>query len=431
MNGKKKNKKFFFGKIDFHSYLSTLKLGLHENNVDSFLLREDGPEKTYLDLSNSNFITKIYFFFKDKFIKSRGFRKFNIFRYIYTISYMLSVCILIIWIILNFKYIFFNSGESFFNSNFDCKIFRFFKIKIITIFVGSESRPPYLSNYNLNNFNLNKLQEKDKTVKNLIRKVEKNFDIIIQNPLSGYYHKKPFVISQYLGNAINNKNIFKRKICMAKKIKVVHFTSAVEYKNFRKIKSSDRIYKFFKRIKSDHIEYNQYSGLKNNEVYKILNESNILIDDLYSDSWGGTISSEAAAHGVIPVIGIVNLKNLRCFPKEIIPPYYLVQSDKFEKELTKLIFNKKLIFDFQKKCLDFSHNYNNPKNLGKRLLKIVNNEIQSSHYCNPLEINWVNNVAGNKKESQDKIKILFKKKIIDLENFSYFKQNLKNNEYIK
>ena len=98
--------------------------------------------------------------------------------------------------------------QGFFGSNFtslkhvELPILRLFKKKIIFVFHGSDSRPPYLDGALMNeesSIDIHQCIELAAKKKSEIKKIEKYADVLIIYPTQGHFHERSFILSPYLG----------------------------------------------------------------------------------------------------------------------------------------------------------------------------------------------------------------------------------------
>lgn len=404
-----KNESIFLGLLDFNGYLSAISSGMKGIGIKSFHLHLGNNSHGHYGAYDQNLISKFFIYSRKIFFNSRNSKKTDISRYIKTSLYLISTVIIITWIICKFKVVYFKAGESFLDSKCDIHLFKFFGIKTIAHYAGSDSRPPYLNANICKTLTADRIYDLTKKQKEKVHHVNKVFDIIIDNPLAGHFHSKKCVIGQCLGTIVNTEwinDVVKSNPSISKsysKIKVTHFPSD------RALKGSDVILAEMNKLveNGQDIIYKEVSGVTNIEVILEMANSDIVIDELYSDSIGATVTTEAAVLSVPSISCSYGVNELKKFlPDEVIIPNVLIHPSELRQSITKLVKDRNMRCELGKKASEFVKLRNNEDQLARRLYLIANNNIPENWFFDPYEITYVGGVAGPEDDTKKGIRKL-------------------------
>ena len=146
--------------------------------------------------------------------------------------------------------------------------------------------------------------------------IEKFSDCIVSIPPQAMLHEKPFVSIMTVGYPCRFENT---QITPSgnTRVRVLHSPSN------RATKGSDELLRIVQELKAEggDFEYKEITGVPNAQVIEEIKKSDIILDELYSDSPMAGLTTEAAAAGRPSVVGSYYAEIVReDVPAENLPP---------------------------------------------------------------------------------------------------------------
>lgn len=271
----------------------------------------------------------------------------------------------------------------------DYRLLKFFNKKIIYISLGSDSRPPYLNgNYkdDLLDFDVEKVLKETKNISRKVKFFEKYADVFINYPQHAHFHSLPFVNGMNIGfptkqvsNDYNKKN--------NSSIRVLHAPSRPNAKGSI----------FFQQIISElisegiSIEYVELKNKTNQEVLAEIKQSDIVLDEQFSDLPLGGLGAEAAMFGVPVLVGGYYSSIIRNETNpELIAPSMYVHPDEIKSNLKQLCINHELRKTVGKNLLSFISNQWHFALVAQRFINLIDGKIDPSWVFNPQDLKYLN-----------------------------------------
>lgn len=238
--------------------------------------------------------------------------------------------LLFMWSIFSIDVFIFGYGFTFFEGAHDLVILKAFgKRVIVNIGHGSDARPPYIdgSRRRLDGTwgSLDRLRRQTKFLYRRTQRIERNADIVIGAPLTSQFLEKRVVSFFKIGNpgiAVPDGPAIPK--LADGKLRLLHAPS-------RPIaKGSIAIRQIIKKLQLEFqgLELIEVTGQPNSVVLERIGHTNLVVDQLYSDSPFTGIAAEAAQLGKPVLIGGYALGELgdsdrdygpaiRCFPEQL------------------------------------------------------------------------------------------------------------------
>lgn len=302
---------------------------------------------------------------------------------------------IVLWAALRVDAVILIANRSILGTAADLRLFRLAGIRIVRLFVGSESRPRYLTGRHdalLDESTRGKYAKKleaqvDRQCSKVLQMSELA-DVVIENPLCGHFQRKAFVNWFQIGFP-HDERLFGGLSDSTPKspLVVMHCPSNPE------IKGTARIEAALEAIRSEGypLDYRRITGMPRSAVLEALPDCDLLIDELYSDSPMAGIASEAAAFGKAILVGGYGWETLRAgLPPEALPPTIQIRSDDFEKELRKVITNPELRASSGQRAHEFINDQWGHAAVAERLAILLDPaaEIPKSWLCDPRQIRY-------------------------------------------
>jgi hypothetical protein len=301
---------------------------------------------------------------------------------------------LFFWAVKNHDVFVFVAGNSFSKKNLDLYLLRVLRKRIVSFVAhGSEARPAFMdgAHWSIAQDTDDPIREIFITFqrqKRTLHRIEQHSDLVIAHPLTSQLLRNPSVASMYIG--LPGPERFDLPIPKptlgGTGIRILHVPSD------RRAKGSDKIGEIIQRIRIDTtgVIYQELSGVTNSEVLARIAQSDIVIDQLYSDTQLAGVGVEAASIGVAVLVGSYGASEMvQVIEQNALPPALVVHPKDFEWELRHLIDNTQFRSATAQRCQLFVCNQWNIENVSLRFLSAVNGTFPSNWYFNPMDISYL------------------------------------------
>lgn len=179
----------------------------------------------------------------------------------------------------------------------DLPLLRLFRKRVISVFHGSDSRPPYLDPVTSRGLSPNELVRATKRTWRVCRRFERWSHWIVCNPMSAHFFQRPVVIFQKVGTPTPAVDVEPYRTTDTPIL--LHAPSDLDAKGSPHIRAAITSL----RRKGYRFEYIELFGRSNSEVIRAIDDSAFVIDQLYSDTTLAGFATEAAARGKASVVG--------------------------------------------------------------------------------------------------------------------------------
>jgi hypothetical protein len=311
-----------------------------------------------------------------------------------------------IWVSIKFDIVVLNCGRSLLPLHIDLLIYRLFRIRIYAMMGhGSEARPPCIDclGDSLAGQNPSTVAQNCDSRKKFVRRVEKLADFVISTPTIGHYFKKPFLNNNDIGIPVradmSNKTELNKWVgdkdthsiegsLVTKKLNVVHIPSNP------RIKGSAEIERVLKLLEQEGlVEARVITGLTHSEVRELLNWSDLLVDQLYSDIPLPVLATEAALQGVPTVIGSNDWEYIKNqFRPEEWPPAFHIHPKQLEMTIRAIQSNPKTLVNTAEAVQNFATTRRTAikvASIYQNLFLSKSGKIDEIRYFSPSEIRYL------------------------------------------
>ncbi len=335
------NKKVFLGLENIAGIFTSLNKGFEQNGITA----------DFYSLNEHKFGYKT-----DKVIKYSG----------NTIIRKVQKVILLTKLLFKYNYFIFDSTGSLLPNFKDINLFRFFGRKTMVIFTGCDIRLPE----KVEKFKWNPCRNCSDDYKNFvscvletkpdkIRKIEDKFDILLSaeeaaGSLGRKYTETLFPIDiekfTYFGsNPIG-------------KLKILHAPSNQEYKGTKFILEA------IEKLKSEfEFEFNVINNVKAEELYKEIEKSDLIIDQMLVGFYG-LFSIESMAMGK-PVVCYIREDIANRSPKDM--PVINANPDTLFNVLKEILMNPGKLPEIGKRSREYAENYHDAKIIAKQYFELL------------------------------------------------------------
>src|SRR3972149_10371846 len=216
-------------------------------------------------------------------------------------------------------------------------VLKFFKKKVIVVFLGSDSRPPYLAGsiifLNENNYDKG-ISKCYREVKKRIRRIsiiEKYADYIINHPPTSHFHNRMFISWLHIGFPFDACSLPKDRLNNNSGItKILHAPT------YSSGKGSAILINTIEKL-SDlglPVELVKLENVPNNKVIEEISRCDLIVDELFSDIPLGGLGTEAAfLKKAVINSGYYSDYIYEDYPIGVIPPAIFCLPDQAEEKI--------------------------------------------------------------------------------------------------
>lgn len=322
-------------------------------------------------------------------IRKKTLRK-NISRKVLTVAAHFCCGILVLpWALYRFDTFIFLYGQTITNTRIELMLLRALGKKIVFLYVGSDTRPPYIDGPQFPASSVadtTRLASTTKRSKKKLLQQEKYAHICINSPSSAQLHTKPFINWFKIGiPKPTPKETAPSPQKNTTKVRILHSPSNPEIKGSSIILAT--VEKLMK--KGFEIELIKIEGMPNEKVLEELAHCDFVIDQLYSDTPMAAFATEAAHFGKPAVVGGYFADTIQEYlSQEDIPPSLFVHPDKLEKAIELLITDSEFRTLLGAKAKEFVCQNWSQEQIAKRFLQLIEGNTPTDWLLNPATIRY-------------------------------------------
>jgi hypothetical protein len=263
-------------------------------------------------------------------------------------------------------------------------IARLFGRSYVHLLLGSDARPPFLDAYSVSEQTLlspSPLLKRSRRMRRQLGVLSRCCTAVVAVKEYGHYLTRPYVDSIWLGlpiipiipiKPINSETT--RPTPHGKTFRILHSPS------HEKMKGSKLIRLSIERLQKLHpeVEYTELKGVPNSVVRQALQETDLLVDQLYSDSPSPALATEAASLGVPTVLGTLHSSVRGKFGNPGYPSTITIDPVDLDQTLLRLLANRDELESVGRAAKHFVDENWTPKEVAKRVIAIIegSNEVQ-------------------------------------------------------
>ena len=317
----------------------------------------------------------------------------------------MSMIFLFIWALFRYD-VFIFCFNSTFLYYYDLPILKLFGKKIVYVYHGSDSRPPYIDGPIMAENRYTTISECIKLTqqrKRIMQKVDKYANFIIDHPPMALFHERPFILGLCLGIPFDSKKVRKpdQSLCSSS-VRILHSPSNPVIKGTAVIRS------IIKRLQSKGytIEYVELIGKPNAVVLQELTKCDFIVDQVYSDTPMAGFATEAAFFGKPSVISGYYAEFLgEDINEKYIPPSFYCHPDDLEQAIEKMITDTKFRLDLGKRAQEFVHKNWSAKVVATKYLNLINGDSFPTEWVyDPQDITYILGCGMPQKQIQKIVK---------------------------
>lgn len=266
---------------------------------------------------------------------------------------------------------------------FEFFILKLFRKKMLMWLVGSDSRPPYCNGALW-------FEEDEKLYAITREKMKKigmleKYMMLIDSTASSHFHKKPYLIYNCIGIAIDEKEQVPVGQSKDNTIRILHAPSN------QQAKGTATIRKIIKEIQDEgyEFEYVEVSGLPHSVVLEKMAMSDIVIDQLYSDTPMAGFATEAAMNGIPVVVGGYYADVYKKILPQPIAPTAFCNPEKLKETIIYLLEHEEERIRIGREEKEYVDNHCRATIVADKLMKIFDNSYPNEWLMNPADNDYI------------------------------------------
>ena len=330
--------------------------------------------------------------------------------YFATISYLMVRILIFPYFVLRYQVYIFTWGESLLPFGIDLPILKKLNKRTISIIGhGSEARPPYLSRIEyLDQTSLATILEKrTRKIAKKIRFIERWSSVVVGLSTTDHFLSKPYLNFLKLGLP-SNPVVFEKATSdlMLNEVRILHAPSKSE------IKGSTEIRQIMTRICSKYpqVKFIEVSNKSNAEVLSAIADSDLVIDQLYSDIPIAAIGVEAGSLAVPCIISIGSIEFWHTkLNRNQFPPSILCNTESIEATIEKYILDVNLRKIAGDKIYEFLQDHWTCEAVASRYLEVVEERISSDFFETPGEFVYMKGCGISPEVATMQVNVLVQK----------------------
>jgi glycosyltransferase involved in cell wall biosynthesis len=267
-------------------------------------------------------------------------------------------------------------------------LFRLFRKKVLVVFVGTDVRPAFMNGGIFGDgsrasleFGIRKMRYQRLKVQ--LAEIFSN-DIVSNAAISQYQHED-FVDWFWIGIPMERVDVKENERDTTGRIRILHSPSDPLAKGSGKIRAMvDRMI-----AKGYPIDYTEIKGRPHIEVVDELRRTDLIIDQMYSDSPMATFAAEAAMYGVPALVGGYYAGHISNGGSGKKVPTIYCHPDSMEVALEELLQHPDRLMELGKVARAFVSEQWERGQVAKRIVKIFDGELEEEHFLSPYDNDYV------------------------------------------
>ena len=253
---------------------------------------------------------------------------------LFAVAFELSKLPVLVWALLNFDVFIFGFGSTFYGFR-ELPLLKALGKKVVYVFHGSDSRPPYMDGAvmsSANGYSPAQCVQLTARKKAVVRAIDRHADLIVEQAAAGHLHERPFV--QYLAVGLPFWFDPAPPRPAGAAVRILHSPSNPEGKGTELIRQAIRSL----QAKGLAIDWVEITGQPNAVVVQELMACDLVVDQAYSDSPMAGFATEAAWFGKPAVVGGYYAQVMAAdVPEEARPPSAFCTPERLEETIEWLV----------------------------------------------------------------------------------------------
>jgi glycosyltransferase involved in cell wall biosynthesis len=300
---------------------------------------------------------------------------------------------LFVWALATHDVFVFASISTFFNFK-ELPILKLFGKKIIYVFQGGDTRPPYVCGgfvLVFDDWTAERWIDFTRRRKEALRKIERYADVLVADlPFAQLAERAcvsylklgiPFCLNVG-GDALRGGEARQNGSGGRRAIRILHCPSD------ERVKGTDRIRRAVESLKAKGhaLEYVELTGKPNRVVLEEVTRSDFVIDQLYSDTPMAGLATEAAFLGKPAVVGGYAAELIkRTLGADALPPSVFCHPDEIERAIESLVIDEQFRRELGERARQYVEENWAPAKVARRYLRLIAGDVPAEWGFSPRE----------------------------------------------
>lgn len=324
------------------------------------------------------------------------------------------------WAIVRFDAFVLSAGSSFFRFR-ELPLLRLLGKRVVYTLHGTDARPPYIDGFfEPEHYGLrcergganeeSGQSETDKVkayiqiaarLKRQLELIERYSNVVVCGPSYSHFLTRPFVSFYSVGiPVIVPRDQIERKESVRDKVRILHAPS------YALGKGTDRIRSIMVNLERQglSIEYKEISGRPNSEVLKEIENSDLIVDQVYSDTPMAMFAAEAASLGKPAVVGGYYSRVMRThLPEDQIPPTSYCVPEKLQETVEKFVGDREKRLRLGDAARTFVHENWTTGKVASRFLCLLQGDPPQDWLIDPLHVMYVQGCGLSERRARENV----------------------------
>ena len=302
------------------------------------------------------------------------------------------------WAAIHADLFIFAGRESLLRRNADLPILKALGKRVVWVFLGSDHRPPYLNGRavreagSTDDDGYRSLVTGAWVRRKTVRRIERHANALVALSASAQFHARSFVNLLAVGipcgapdEELASMQDRSEPVFTGGGLRILHAPSDPA-------KGTDAIRACLERLRQAGIlyDYVEITGRPNREVRAAIEESQLIVDEMYSDTPLAVFGTEAAYLGRPVLVGgyLADQIYSETAP-ELVPPTCFVTPERFCATLLELAGNEGRRREVGAAAQSFVRDRWSRADVARRYLQIARGEIPAEWICDPADLRYV------------------------------------------
>lgn len=286
-------------------------------------------------------------------------------------------------------------GQTITNSAFELWLLKRMGKKIVFVYTGSDSRPPYMDGgwfpgrVEADLPSPANLLSTVRRCKRKIRLHERYADYLVNSPATAHFHERPYInwFAMGIPKALPIcPSVDPQRVDSPGPVRVLHGPSNPL------VKGTAEILEILERLrrKGHLIELVKIQGMPNEVVLQELARCDFIVDQLYADTPLAAFATEAALFGKPAVVGGYFADKIQKYlePADI-PPSLFVVPDDLEMAIERLVVDSAYRLQLGEQARQFVMSRWNITTVAGRYLQLLRDDIPDQWWCDPADVRYL------------------------------------------